>query len=53
MTPQNGWRRLVGRLAGGAIAGTLFAGIGAPTAMAAPGDDSHRYRSARRAYDDR
>ena len=39
MTPHNGWHRLVGALAAGAIAGTLFAGIGAPTAIAAPGDD--------------
>ncbi len=40
MTSQNGWRRLVGALAGGAIAGALLAGIGAPTAIAAPGDDT-------------
>jgi hypothetical protein len=39
MTSHNGLRRLVGGLAAGAIAGTLFAGIGAPTAIAAPGDD--------------
>ena len=39
MTPHNGWHRLVGALAAGAIAGTLFVGIGAPTAIAAPGDD--------------
>jgi hypothetical protein len=39
MTSQNGRRRLVGALAGGMVAGALFAGIGAPTAVAAPGDD--------------
>ncbi len=39
MTPHNGWHRLVGALAASAIAGTLFVGIGAPTAIAAPGDD--------------
>jgi hypothetical protein len=39
MTSHNGWRRLVAALAAGAIAGTVFAGIGAPTAMAVPGDD--------------
>jgi hypothetical protein len=39
MTSQNGRRRLVGALAGGVVAGALFAGIGAPTAVAAPGDD--------------
>ncbi|WP_123027790.1 hypothetical protein [Mycolicibacterium stellerae] len=39
MTSQNGRRRLVGALAGGMVAGALFAGIGAPTAFAAPGDD--------------
>ncbi|MFY9917785.1 MAG: hypothetical protein WAL26_05235 [Mycobacterium sp.] len=39
MTSQNGWRRLTGALAGGAVAGALIVGIGAPTALAAPGDD--------------
>jgi len=40
MTPHNRWRRRVaGALAGSAIAGTLFAGIGAPVVSAAPGDD--------------
>jgi hypothetical protein len=39
MTSQNGRRRVVGALAGGMVAGALFAGIGAPTAVAAPGDD--------------
>ena len=39
MTSQNGWRRLAGALAGGAVAGALIVGIGAPTALAAPGDD--------------
>lgn len=39
MTSQNGRRRLVGALAGSVIAGALFAGIGAPTVLAAPGDD--------------
>jgi hypothetical protein len=39
MTSQNSRRRLVGALAGGLVAGALFAGIGAPTAFAAPGDD--------------
>ena len=39
MTSQNGWRRLTGALAGGAVAGALILGIGAPTALAAPGDD--------------
>jgi hypothetical protein len=39
MTSQNGRRRLVGALAGGMVAGALFAGIGAPAAIAAPGDD--------------
>lgn len=36
MTSHNGWRRV---LAGSAIAGALIAGIGAPLASAAPGDD--------------
>ncbi len=40
MTSQNGWRRLVGALAGGAIAGALIVGFGTPTAMSAPGDDT-------------
>jgi hypothetical protein len=39
MTSQNGWRRVAGALAGGAIAGALILGIGAPTALAVPGDD--------------
>jgi hypothetical protein len=39
MTSHNGRRRLIGALAGGMVAGALFAGIGAPTAVAAPGDD--------------
>lgn len=38
MTSQNGWRRMAGALAGGAIAGALIAGIGAPTAFSAPAD---------------
>lgn len=40
MTPQNGWHRIGGFLAGGAIAGALIAGIGAPAAFAAPADDT-------------
>lgn len=40
MTSQNGWRRLAGALAGGAIAGALIVGFGTPTAMSAPGDDT-------------
>ena len=40
MTSQNGRRRLVGALAGGLVAGALLAGIGAPTVLAAPGDDT-------------
>ena len=39
MTSQNSRRRLVGALAGSVVAGALFAGMGAPTALAAPGDD--------------
>jgi hypothetical protein len=39
MTSHNGWRRLVGALAASAIVGALVAGIGAPTALAAPGDE--------------
>jgi hypothetical protein len=39
MTSQNGWRRVAGVLAGGAIAGALIMGVGTPTALAAPGDD--------------
>jgi hypothetical protein len=39
MTSQNGRRRLVGALAGGVVAGVLFAGIGTPSAVAAPGDE--------------
>lgn len=39
MTSQNGWHRIAGVLAGGAIAGALIVGIGAPSALAAPGDD--------------
>ncbi len=39
MTSQNGWRRLTAALAGGAIAGALIVGAGAPTALAAPADD--------------
>jgi hypothetical protein len=41
MTSHNPWRRRVaGVLVGSAIAGTLIAGIGAPLASAAPGDDT-------------
>ncbi len=40
MTSQNGRHRLVAALAGSVVAGALFAGIGAPTALAAPGDDA-------------
>jgi hypothetical protein len=40
MTSQNRRRRVVGALACGVVAGALFAGIGAPTAIAAPGDDT-------------
>jgi len=40
MTSQNGRRRLVGALAGSVVAGALLAGIGAPTVLAAPGDDT-------------
>ncbi len=40
MTSQNGWRRVAGALAGGAIAGALIAGVGTPTALAVPADDS-------------
>jgi hypothetical protein len=39
MTSQNRWRRLAGALAGGAVAGALLAGVGAPTAWSAPADD--------------
>jgi hypothetical protein len=40
MTSQNRWRRRVaGAVAGSAIAGTLIAGIGAPVAFSAPGDE--------------
>lgn len=39
MTSQNGWHRIAGVLAGGAIAGALIVGVGAPSALAAPGDD--------------
>ena len=39
MTSQNGWRRIAGALAGGVIAGSLIAGIGAPTAFSAPADE--------------
>ena len=39
MASQNGRRRFIGALAGSVVAGALFAGIGTPTAMAAPGDD--------------
>ena len=39
MTSQNGWRRVAGALAGSAIAGALIVGVGAPTALSAPGDD--------------
>ena len=52
MTSQNGWRRLAGALAGGAVAGALIAGVGAPTALAAPADDSTRHRSTGGADDD-
>lgn len=40
MTSQNGWRRMAGALAGGAVAGALIIGFGAPTALSAPGDDT-------------
>ena len=40
MKSQTGWRRIAGVLAGGAIAGALIAGLGAPSALAAPGDDT-------------
>lgn len=40
MTSHNGWRHLAGALAGSVIAGALFAGIGAPTALSAPADDN-------------
>lgn len=40
MTSQNGWRRVAGALAGGAIAGALIVGVGTPTALAVPADDS-------------
>lgn len=39
MTPHKGWRSVAAGLAGGAIAGVLVAGIGAPIASSAPGDD--------------
>lgn len=39
MTSHKGWHRVAGALAGSAIAGALVAGIGAPTAFSAPGDD--------------
>ncbi len=39
MTSHNGWRRVAAGLAGSAIAGALIAGIGAPIASSAPGDD--------------
>jgi hypothetical protein len=40
VTSNNRWRRRVARaLAGSALAGTLIAGVGAPIASAAPGDD--------------
>ncbi|RDH75465.1 hypothetical protein DVS77_26005 [Mycolicibacterium moriokaense] len=37
MTSQKHWRRLI---AGSAVAGALLAGVGAPVAIAAPGDDT-------------
>jgi hypothetical protein len=40
MTSQNGWRRVAGALAGGAIAGALLVGVGTQTALAVPADDS-------------
>ena len=40
MTSENGWRRVAGALAGGAIAGALIVGVGTPTALAVPADDS-------------
>lgn len=40
MTSQNRRRRLIGALACGVVAGSLFAGIGAQAAIAAPGDDT-------------
>jgi hypothetical protein len=40
MTSHNGWRRVAGALAGSAIAGALIAGVGAPIASSAPGDDT-------------
>jgi hypothetical protein len=39
MTSQNGWRRVAGALAGGAIAGALIVGVGTPTALAVPADN--------------
>ena len=40
MTSHNGWRRVAGALAGSAIAGALIAGVGAPIASSAPGDEN-------------
>jgi hypothetical protein len=40
MTTQNGRRRIAGVLAGGAIAGALLVGVGAPTAFSAPADNN-------------
>lgn len=40
MTSQNGWRRMTGVLAGGAIVAALIVGVNAPTAQSAPADDT-------------
>lgn len=40
MTSHNGWRRVAGAVAGSAIAGALIAGVGAPIASSAPGDEN-------------
>src|SRR5690348_8263906 len=40
MTSQIGWRRFAGALAGSAVAAAIVAGMGAPTAFSAPGDDT-------------
>ena len=48
MTSQNGRRRLVGALAGGVVAGGLFAGIGAATAIRRTRGRPDRYRRPRR-----
>lgn len=40
MTSHKSWHRIAGALAGGAIAGALVAGFGAPIASSAPGDET-------------